>query len=87
MTEAGDKVASAGTNVKETVEHEMNKPTAPGEKTYLEQAQDMAATALNTASKAASGKLLTPTPPHLHAAKRMLIDIADLASSISGEKK
>jgi hypothetical protein len=61
LTEAGDKASSVGQNVVETVQHEAdkaNKSTAPGEKTYLEQAQDLAANALNTASKAASGELL-----------------------------
>ena len=50
---------SVGKNAKETVEHEANKAnnsTGVGEKTYLEQAQDLAAGALNTASKAAAGE-------------------------------
>jgi hypothetical protein len=58
-TEAGDKLASAGQNVKETAEHEINKAnqsTGLGQQTYLDQAQNLAASALNTASKAASGK-------------------------------
>lgn len=58
-TDAANKVGAAGQNVKETVEHEANKAnnsTGVGEKTYLEQAQDLAANALNTASQAASGK-------------------------------
>merc|ERR1712230_310635 len=51
-----NKPSAAGTNVLETIQHEANKAnqSAPGEKTYLEQAQDMAASALNTASKTAS---------------------------------
>jgi hypothetical protein len=65
-TDAANKAGDAGQNVKETVEHEANKldQSAPGQKTYLEQAQDVAANALNTASKAASGKLSTQCPVH-----------------------
>ena len=57
-TDASNKVGDVGQNVKETVEHEANKAnqSSAGEKTYLEQAQDLAASALNTASKTASGQ-------------------------------
>ena len=58
-TDAANKAGDVGQNIKETVEHEANKAnqsTAPGEKTYLEQAQDLAASALETASKTASGE-------------------------------
>lgn len=57
-TDAANKAADAGQNAKETVEHEANKlnQSADGQKTYLEQAQDMAADALNVASKTASGE-------------------------------
>ncbi|ETN40354.1 uncharacterized protein HMPREF1541_04631 [Cyphellophora europaea CBS 101466] len=55
-SDATNKASAAGTNVLETIQHEANKAnqSAPGEKTYLEQAQHMAASALNTASKTAS---------------------------------
>ena len=46
-------------NVADTAQHyaDKNDTTAGvGEKTYVQQAQDLAANALNTASKAASGE-------------------------------
>lgn len=58
-TDAANKAGAVAQNAKETVEHEAqkaNNSTGVGEKTYLEQAQDLAASALNTASQAASGK-------------------------------
>lgn len=65
-SDAGKQAASVADNVGTTAQHYADKaaanaPTAPGtqdtSKTYLEQAQDLAAGALNTASKAASGEL------------------------------
>jgi hypothetical protein len=61
-TDAANKAGDAAQNVKETAEHEFNKAneSSAGQKTYLEQAQDIAADALNTASKAASGESFPP---------------------------
>ena len=55
-----DKTGATGVaeNVQGTAQHYMDKASESGpagEKSYLEQAQDMAAGALNTASKAATG--------------------------------
>ena len=56
-----DKTGATGVaeNVQGTAQHYINKASESGpagEKSYLEQAQDLAAGALNTASKAASGE-------------------------------